>query len=75
MRIRITIPPCVGARHGVDEGEVFKVIDPPNGRDSERGKWIMGRAGEPVLVLHHEFEVVDLGGKGEYEGEQARQTL
>ena len=35
-------------------GSVHDVIEPPVGKDSKKGVWVMGR-GEPVLLLFDEF--------------------
>lgn len=39
-------------------GSIHTIVDPPEGKDTSRGVWVMGVT-EPVLVFFNEFEYID----------------
>jgi hypothetical protein len=63
VRVRTLIKVPVSPLHGIVEGAVFDVEKPRNRKEREqarRGVWITApQTKERVLLLSHEFEVVE----------------
>lgn len=57
-QIRITECRAIGRQFAnLKPGTVHDVVPTPEGESEERGVWVMG-VGEPVKVLHDEYEIL-----------------
>ena len=57
--LKVTHCGAFGEQFGnLTDGSVHTIIDAPEGKDNQRGEWVMG-IGEPVLLLWNEFQYIE----------------
>ena len=56
-KIQVIVKPPIADEHGMVVGETYEVLDQEQliNRLDGNSVWVMGRAGEAVMLLHHEY--------------------